>query len=263
MANKATQKAGLMFNVESIKKDLKQYYETHFEKQGEAKDDEKNKILVVPQFTGGQHAMSAFLQKLYELILQECQKCVPKDKSGIRQVTLENLQYTILLNKGMEQYFLSSLKYYDPNQIYDHSCPVVLSEMEEVMESVSKELAFTKQAHNLVCYLLTRAFNDIAHDCHYMIEYAKKRTFSGRCVHFAVSSKFHESIACELRNAIITATKSAGYFEDKQEALEAQEGQEEEDAQPTDDPKKQKKEVKAEVKAEVKSDAKDKKTKRQ
>lgn len=258
MANQATKSAGLTFNVESVKKDLKQYYETHFEKHGEQKEGD-NKVLVVPQFTGGQIAMSAFLQKLYELVLQECLRCVPKDKSGVRHVTLENLQYTILLNKGLEQYFLTSLKYYDTNQIYEHGCPVVRSEMDEVRDSVSKELAFSNQAHNMVCYLLTKAFTDVAHDCHYMIEYAKKRTFSGRCVLFAVSAKFHESIAVELRSAIMTACKSADYdLEDKQEQQEGQEGENKEEQEAETQTKDTKKQPKKDAKVDTKTETKQK-----
>src|SRR5271170_6618952 len=100
MANKATQEAGLTFNVNTIKGNLKQYYETHG--------------LTVPQFTGGQQAMTAFLEKMYETILRECLKHIPKDKSGVRKVTLDSLQHAVLSHVGLEQYYLVSLKHFDP-----------------------------------------------------------------------------------------------------------------------------------------------------
>jgi len=282
MANQATKDAGLVFNVESIKKDLKQFYETNFENPN-VSDDDKNKVLVVPQFTGGQHAMAAFLQKLYSLILQECLKTVQKDISGVRKISLEDLQKAVLLNKGFDQYYFHSLKYFDASQIYDHGCPVVYAEMETVKESVSKELAFTKGAQNLMYYLLTKAFNDVAYTCHNMINYAGNRTFTPRCVFFGIKSKFHESIANDLCAALAVAAKSAGYRLDRHK--EAEPGEETADADANVDadadadntatvdekkevkkPKKDGKvdakvDAKADTKAEVKTDKKPKDTK--
>ena len=48
MANQATRDAGLTFNVESVRKDLKQFYETNFEKVNDTKDgDDKNTQAIV------------------------------------------------------------------------------------------------------------------------------------------------------------------------------------------------------------------------
>lgn len=269
MANQATVAAGLTFNVESVKKDLKQFYETNFENPN-LSDEEKKKVLIVPQFTGGQHAMTAFLQKLYSLILQECLKSVPKDISGVRKVSLEDLQKVILLHKGLEQYFLHNLKHFDVSQIYEHSCPVVYAEMETVRDSVSKELAFTNGAQNLVYYLLTKAFNDVAYTSHNTIEYAGHRTFTPRCVFFVVKSNFHESISTELCNAIAVSTKLSGYRLDRHKEEEQEEqGEEAEEAEganadgdntdaveETKEVKKPKKDAKADAKVDTKTDAK-------
>lgn len=275
MANQATKEAGLVFNVESVKKDLKLFYETNFENPNASDDDKnedsKNKVLVVPQFTGGQQAMTAYIQKLYSLLLQECLKTVQKDISGVRKVSLEDLQKAVLLHRGFEQYYLPYLKHFDSSNIYDHGCPVVLAEMDTVKDSVSKDLAFTNGAQNLMYYLLTKAFNDVAYTCHNMINYAGNRTFTPRCVFFAVKSKFHESIANDLCAAIATAIKSAGYRLDRHK--ESEQGEETadiadtadqnadgdntaEDTKETKDVKKPKKDAKTDGKPEIKVDQK-------
>ena len=81
--NKLTEKAGLTFNVNTIKSKLKDYYE--------------GQSLTTPMFSGGHTALTASLEKLWEMLLQECLKKVGKDKSGVRQVNRELLQYSVCM----------------------------------------------------------------------------------------------------------------------------------------------------------------------
>ena len=94
--NKLTEKAGLTFNVNTVRHALKNYYE--------------GQDLSTPMFAGGHTVITATLEKIWELLLQECLKKVGKDKSGVRQVNRELLQYSVLLHPGFRRYFLSQLE---------------------------------------------------------------------------------------------------------------------------------------------------------
>ena len=84
MANKLTQTAGLTFNVNTVKTKLKKFYES--------------RDIPCPMFSGGHTAITASLEKLYELILKDCIKRTGKDKSGVRTVNREMLLYSVMMN---------------------------------------------------------------------------------------------------------------------------------------------------------------------
>lgn len=196
MANKATQTAGLTFNVNTVKNKLKESYES----QG----------VTTPMFSGGHTSMAATLQKTCELILRECVKRVGKDKSGVRQVNRESLQYAVLLHSGFKQYFLVQLDHFDPTQMYKDQVPVAQAEMDQVLEGVDKDLSLTPRARNLLCFLLLKVFTDVAHTCSQMLEFSKKKSLDARCVMYGVSNRFPDSVASELRSEIVRVAKAFG-----------------------------------------------------
>lgn len=196
MANKLTEKAGLTFNVNTVKNSLKSYYE--------------NQDQSVPMFSGGHTAITATLEKLWELLLQECLKKVGKDKSGVRQVNRELLQYSVLLHSGFRRYFLSQLENFDSELQYREQVPIVTKELDQVMERVDKDLSLTQKARNLACFMLLKVFSQIASTSHELLTFAKKKSLDGRCVISAVTIMFHESVASELRKEITRAMKEFG-----------------------------------------------------
>lgn len=196
MANKVTQTAGLIFNVNTVRNKLKEFYES----QGTS----------TPMFSGGQSSVTAVLQKTLELILKECTKHVGKDKSGVRLVNRDFLLHSVLLHSGLKQYFSVQLDRFNQNQMYGDQVPISKADMEKVMESVDKDLSLTPKARNLACFLLLEVFIDMAHMCSQMLEFSKKKSLDARCVMYGVSSKFPDNIASELRGEIVRVAKAFG-----------------------------------------------------
>ncbi|QKF94160.1 hypothetical protein QKU48_gp0702 [Fadolivirus algeromassiliense] len=196
MANQVTQKAGLTFNVNTVKAKLKDYYESQ--------------SATAPMFSGGHTALTAVLECLWERILKECVARVGKDKSGVRQVNVEGLQYTVLLHEGLKQYYLVPLSKFDSKQMYKDQVPVSSKELDQVMERVDKDLSLTPRARNLACFLLLTAFHDVANTSTQFLSFAGRKSLNGNCVMHVVSTRFDESVAHELRTEIARAMKAFG-----------------------------------------------------
>ena len=195
--NKLTEKAGLTFNVNTIKQKLKSYYE--------------GQDLTTPMFSGGQTAMTATLEKLWEMLLQQCLKKVGKDsKTGVRLINLEALQTAVLLHPGLQRYFVVQFGSFDSEVEYKDQSPVISVEMDKVMERVDKDMSLTNKARNLACYMLLKVFSQLASTSHTLIEYAKKKSLDGRSVWFAVGTVFHGSVSSVLHNEITRAMKEFG-----------------------------------------------------
>jgi|688.fasta_scaffold300159_1 hypothetical protein len=196
MANKVTQKAGLTFNVNTVKNKLREFYESQ--------------DISIPMFSGGQTSITAVLQKILEMILKECVKHVGKDKSGVRQVNRDFIVHSLLLHPGFKQYFSSYLDRFDAEQMYKDQIPISQTEMDKVLESVDSNLSLSQKGRNMACYLILKVFLDLAHTCTQLLEFAKKKSCDARCVMFAVSVKFPENLSVELRNEIVQVAKAFG-----------------------------------------------------
>ncbi len=192
--NKITEKAGLTFNVNGIKQRLRTYYE------GQA--------LSTPKFSGSHTAVTTALEKLWEMLLQECLKKVGKDKSGVRLVNRESLQYSVLMHSGLRKYFVLQFETFD--NTVEYQSPVVTVELDKVMERIDKDMALTSKARNLANFMLLKVFSQLATSSHGFIEYAKKKSLDGRSVMFAVSSLFHESVSSEINKEIARVMKEFG-----------------------------------------------------
>jgi hypothetical protein len=196
MANKATQSAGLICNVNTVKAKLKEFYDA----QGIAK----------PMFSGGHSAITAVLQKTFELILTECCKHVKKDKSGMRTVNREFVQTALLMHPGFNQYYVSKLSQFDPEQLYKDQVPISSTEMDSVITGIDSQLQLTPKARNMICYLLMKVFLDLAFTCSKMLEFAKKKSLDTGCVIHATAIKFSDDIAKELETEVTRVAKLLG-----------------------------------------------------
>lgn len=198
MTNKDTVDAGLKFNVNTVKRKLSEYY--------------KLQNITKPTYTGGQTAMTAVLQKVYEMILKESLGRLPgdgKDKSGCKTINGQTVQYAMVLHSGFESYCLSLLRKYDSKQMYQDQLPVSISDMDQLRDQVDDKIVLTCQAQNLVCYLLIKVFSDLAHTCSELLSFSSKKSLNAKCVMSAVSIKFSDDIAHTLKAEIVRAAKIA------------------------------------------------------
>ena len=199
--NNLTIKAGLTFNINTVKNKLKDYY---------------NQNSKAPMFSHGQIAITAVLEKLYELILRECVKTIGKDKSGLKLVNRDGLQHSIILHEEFKQYYLMKLTHFEKDQLYKDQLPISIGEMDKVMERVESDLSLTSKAKNLLCFFLLKAFLDIASTCHQFLEFSKRKSLDANCVMYSIRNKFPDGLAHELCCEVTTVMKAFGEdIEDK------------------------------------------------
>jgi hypothetical protein len=196
MANKATATAGLTFNVNTVRNKLKDYYESQ--------------SVATPMFAGGHIAVTAVLEKLYEIVLRECAKRAGKDKSNLRSVNRELMHYSVLLNNSLKKYYLVELDHFDSNQMYNDQVPITKDEMDKIMERVDKDLTLTPKAFNLACYMLLKGFLDIAATASQFLSFSKKKSLDANCVMHTVRNRFPDGMAHELCGEITRAMKASG-----------------------------------------------------
>lgn len=192
--NTSTIKAGLHFNVNTVRNKLKEYY--------------KNQVGSSPMFAGGHIAITAVIEKVYELLLRESGANVGKDKSGMKVINHDILLLTIKTNDDLKNYYLNKLGYYQKDSVYKNSIPVISSEMDKVAEKVDNSLTMSEQAKNLMYFLVLTVFNDVASACYQFLTFAKKKSVDFNCVTFAVKNRFPDGIASSLCNELVKVSKA-------------------------------------------------------
>jgi hypothetical protein len=232
--NTPTIKAGLHFNVNTVRNALKDYY--------------KNQVGSPPMFAGGHIAITTVIEKVYELILRETVANVGKDKSGMKVINHDILLLTIKTNDDLKNYYLNKIGYYQKDTVYKNSIPIIPSEMEKVADKVDNNLDIRDQATNLMYFLVLTVFNDVASACYQFLAFAKKKSVDFTCVTFAVKNRFPDGIAAILCNELAKVAKAvdkddlsagAGDGEQDDETKEDTAGDEDSDEEPqVEEPKK-------------------------
>lgn len=194
MVNKLTDEAGLVFNVNSVKANMKAFYDSQ--------ECER------PKFKGGQIAVAAALQKLCEVLIRTANKYTKKDKSGVRRVDRATLRVAMFEHEGLFEYFCNRMRVFRKNAMYIDQLPVSKNDIETVRESVDNELFFTPKALNFLNFCMVEAYQDIVSTAQQFMSYAGKKQMDGNTLVFTVRNRFHDSVALELCNEIARAMKA-------------------------------------------------------
>lgn len=200
-SNKITQKAGLTFNVNTVKNKLKEYYDS------QGKD--------TPKFSKGHVGMTAMLECLCQTLLMECGKRTQKNQSGIKQVTRELATVAVRLNTTLNEYYQTKLTKFEKTQMYSDQLPVSRSDIEKVVEKVDTQLTLTPKAHNLVCYLMLCAFLDMATTGIKLLTYTNKKSLDSKCMLTAIDIKFPDGLAHDLSKEVTRACNAVGDDDDE------------------------------------------------
>jgi len=195
-SNKATREAGLMFNVNTVKN----YVDTFYKTQG----------LTKPKYYGGQVAMTAFLQELSSLLLRNVLKMTQKDQSGMFNVNRGTFMLSVSNNQELRRYYANNMETFNKNSVYVKSELVEAKEMDELMNTVEKNLKLTPKAYNFFFYLLDTAFTEVLHTANYFIEFAEKKSLDGRAVMYAVQVHFTGDACQSLLSEVSKAMKLSG-----------------------------------------------------
>jgi len=195
-ANKLTEKAGLAFNINTVKASMKNYFEVHAEP--------------VPMFSGSHTAMTAVVQKMAQLILKLCLDLVSKDKSGIKKISRPDMKTAICLDNSMKDYFYLKIVKFDKKCMYGDILPIARKEFDTFCTSVDKDMTLTPKAFNFLAYLLNQVYLDCLSTAHQFMSHAKKKTLDGTSVMYAAKNRFSDSISVDLCNEAKRALVATG-----------------------------------------------------
>jgi hypothetical protein len=194
--NATTTKAGLAFNVNTVKSSMKSFFETQASEQ--------------PMFSGSHIAMTAMIQKLADVLLRESMKYVTKDKTGMKTVTRPCIKQAICINTDLNEYFYQKMLKFNKNGMYGDQIPVSRKEFDAMCTSMDKSLKLTPKAFNFLAYLLYNSYTDILSTAHQFIKYAKKSTLNAAAVMSAVENRFCDNTVHELMTEMKRACAAAG-----------------------------------------------------
>jgi hypothetical protein len=192
--NKVSEKAGLTFNVNAIKRAIKMYY--------------KSQNVDFSKISGGSIAMTSMLESMARLIIEKTEKEVAFNKSGLREVTREGMNSALLRNSNEYGYFV--IKASDFNDKFDYSKFLPIEKEMDKIYTEYKNVSYSLEAKNYMYYLLYTMFTNISLTCAKLLSFAKNKMVNGNCVVHAVDIEFPKSISVVLMKNIHEALKLHG-----------------------------------------------------
>ena len=213
MANKLTEKAGLTFNVNTVKANMTQFLKVHdllIEHEKENDKGKKETVRKTPKFSGAHVAVTAALQELCTILTNNALQHTHKDKSGMRTLTRQTLRSSVLMHDGLKQYYHTRMQSFDKTQVYENQVPVAKKDMLAVIKNVNGDLKLTPKALNFMYFLLHKVYSELVHTSYQLVEYAKKKTLDARSCVYALQLRFADSVAVPLHNEVSRATSAVG-----------------------------------------------------
>ncbi len=249
--NQLTRDAGLVFNVNTMKTNMKEFFKNQ-DLYFSVKNDSGDVTKKLPMFKGSQVAITAVFEQLTRMVFNNVLQYTNTDKSGLRTVTRPILKYSVCLHRGLNEYYNYRMNSFNKNQVYKEQLPFKEDEIAQIMTSVNKKLMFTPKSFNLLCFLLLEAYLDIMSTAYDFIVFANKRTLGPTAISAAVRNRFPDVVSHELCNELSRACAAVGKDIDGGEEDGEQEAndEEEEEAPP---PKKSAKNSKTAAKPATKS----------
>ncbi len=216
---KLTDAAGLNYNVNYVRSNIKTYFENHgFD---------------TPKFAKGHVAISAVLERMCNILAKAIVDHSVKNKAGMREVHARTVQYAIHTNEDLREYFLSRISKFDKEITYSDGFPVNRANIIETINNVDDKMNFTEGATNLLFYLLSKVYRNILTTCKNLLEFSKKKKIDERVVNYSINILLPETIANELTTEVSRAVKAVK-SEDDDEAEDSGDHDVEDDAEEDD-----------------------------
>jgi len=218
--NKATDKAGLSFNVNTTKNWIK--------KQMEVQD------LEMPKFHGAHIGLTAIIESLLMSVLNHVNSQLPKDKSSLYKITLPVLSYNLQLDDNFGKLFRESFSTYNADTNYAEHFWMSKTDVTSFIESHwSDNIQLDVKAYNQLAYLLMRYAIVITKTAYHMMSYAGKKTLEPKALRAAVLIHTPETIANSILIKLDDAVKNT-----ESEDGEEDESEEKEEEKSSKDTKK-------------------------
>jgi hypothetical protein len=212
--NKATDKAGLSFNVNETKKWIKKQLEIsgHIVKNM----DGKNEVVYdLPKFTGAHIALTAIIESMIMNIMNEAISHLPKDISGLYILSLPALSLPLQLNTHMKRVFLEAIEKFDPDINYSDLFWISKKDIYTYIEKkYGDNIKLDARAFNLMCYILVEYASMILKTAHYMMLYAKKKSLDTNSFRYAVLIHTPDAISNIICQKLDDAVKNTSEKDD-------------------------------------------------
>ncbi len=212
--NALTKKAGLRFNVNTVKKDMGKFYKNSdllFDVEVKDENGDVTNERKPPMYRAAHVAISAALEQLTTLILHNVLGFTNQDKTSIRTVTRPVLKYSVFLHSGLNQYYNYALNNsFNKNVVYKAQVPITDDEMSVVTDAVNRHFKFTNKGSNLLYFLLSTAYLDILRTAYDLIFFAKKRTLDPTAIATAIRLRFPDNVSHELCTELSRACAAVG-----------------------------------------------------
>jgi len=192
--NKATVDAGLLFDVNRFRKDMKSFFTENkltrtVKVEGE---DDKQKT---PNLAGSQEALTGAVQCLCYEMMKVINAHTARDKSGVQPVNRRTIYNAIVQNADLFHYFGREFASFNEDLSYGQNLPVDEKTFGAVRESVDSDLVFTPQAQNFMYFLLVTTYRDLLRTAWNFMDCAKKNSLGARYVRFAVTNRFTRELS--------------------------------------------------------------------
>ena len=227
--NKATDKAGLSFNVNTTKNWIK--------KQMEVQD------LEMPKFHGAHIGLTAIIESLLMSVLNHVNSQLPKDKSSLYKITLPVLSYNLQLDDNFGKLFRESFGSYDADTNYAEQFWMSKSDVTSYIEShYGDNIQLDVKAYNQLAYLLMRYAIMITKTSYHLMSYAGKKTLEPKALRAAVLIHTPETVSntilMKLDDAVKNTDSEDGEDDETDEKVEKAEKKSSKDAKESKDSKK-------------------------
>ena len=228
--NQTTRNAGLLFDVHKMKNYLRQYCEEQdlkVEVHITEKDDDGNRRKTnkterkIPQFTGAAVALTACLQRLCRVIIENVIKFSPGlDKTDMKIINRPMVAQSLAAHPGLKEFYFNWQHDYNKNARYT----LAFGEkgLDKLMKRVDTTVSFSPKATSFLTYLLDKATYTLIRTAFKLIKYAKAKSMNNSAIEFAIEIEFNEewigtALSAEAMRAAIAVKKAD---KEKREAAE-------------------------------------------
>ena len=249
--NAATTLAGLKFDVNLIRRFMKDHFKQNC-KQTEAKKDGKTiTIILAPKISNAHIAIAAALQELYIILIQNTLNNTLKDKSGLHNIVKLTLVNAMYKEAPLRKYYTTIAETFSDQLDYSKNLPIA----EKIMDSLGDEkfkatsnFKLTGPARNMLCFILFSAYSEIVSTAHQFTEFARKNVIKVPAIIYSVKNIFPKELAAPLIQAILKACELSGIVvnlnNDKDDDKDDEKNDDEKDDEKDAEPEEQKKDIK-------------------
>jgi hypothetical protein len=203
--NKATDEAGLSFNVNTVKADMRKYYRDHDLCLKKIQGEDKKVVYEIPQFSQADVAVAALLQYICGVLVEEALKHVKKDKSHLRRIAPTHLYQAIQMNSELKTRFLVDLKHFaeETDVSYENNVPINDKELNAFVEKdFGKHVMLTPKAKNALYYFLLRTYVTTLTTSFYLLKFSGRGSLRPSAILTSVDIHFSDKIAKKAYNFV-------------------------------------------------------------